>query len=147
MTLQRLNGITPQPIEARGFMAPYVRIACHIGYCIQWIIATTDENWETTGTLDEISATQIRVKEDLREAVNHLTLNDDINASAFVNIVQTEKMNTLKLQLIELRDALPQSRTDALIELQTLSDNLAYVAAQFELHTTGNMQVSEGRNA
>ena len=67
--------------------------------------------------------------------------------TAFVGGQQVAHMHDLSRQVSDLIDYLPEQRSDALIEMQTLANNLAYAAAQFERHATGNTDVDEGRNA
>jgi hypothetical protein len=127
-------------------MAPYVRVATHIGYDIAWVGATTDEEWENPPT--ENTATRDRVRDDLAEAHRHLVLNSDRDApTPFVGEEQVSHMLTLKDQVAALQSGLAQNRSDALVELQILADNLAYAAAQYEYHVSGNTDVDEGRNA
>jgi hypothetical protein len=146
MTLQRLNPHQAESAEARGYMAPYVRVATHIGYDIAWIGATTDAEWAEPPS--ESTATRDRIREDLAEAHRHLILNSNMDSpSAFVGEAQVGHMLTLKNQVAELQSSLAENRSDALLELQVLADNLAYAAAQYEYHVSGNADVSEGRNA
>ena len=147
MTLQRLNPRPTENAEARGFMAPYVRVATHVGYCIAWVNDTTDEEWEAAADAEEGIATSQRVCEDLRESSNHLLNQSNVPLNAFVNQTQADRMHALQDQLESLAVNLATVRTDALMELQTLADNLAYAAAEYERHVSGNHDVSEGRNA
>jgi len=144
MTLQPLNSITPDYPEARGFLGPYVRVATHLGYCIAWVSATTDEEWSEP--LSEATATQERVKADLQAARNHLAESSN-PATDFVGDEQSNHMAQILMQIVELSDSLPQNRSEAMVDIQTLANNLAYAAAMFEYHVTGNRDVSEGRNA
>ena len=69
MTLPHLNpDDPPREAEARGYMAPYVRVATHLGYCIAWIGATSDEEWNNAHVdpLSHDGATVGKVQDDLR---------------------------------------------------------------------------------
>ena len=144
MTLLPLNSTPVELTMARGYMAPYVRVATHLGYCIAWISATSDAEW--IAPEEESTATRDRVRTDLLECENHLNQTDYV-PTAFVGDECDNHMTQIKEQVSELARALPEVRSDALIEVQTLTNNLAYAAASFERHTTGNRDVSEGRNA
>jgi len=149
MTLQHLNPEPATSTEAVGYMAPYTRVATHIGYCIAWVNSTSDENWlmdDITESGSPEAATNQLVVDDLKEASLHLARTAE-PLNAFVNQTQVGLMDELRDQLTWLEMNLSRDRSEALTELQTLADNLAYAAAEFERHVTGNQNVSEGRNA
>ena len=142
--LQLLNPRTPNVAEAQGFIAPWIRVALHIGYAVAWISETTNEMW---GNTKNESATRTKVIADLEQAQMHLSVNDDLSINAFVNQQMVDLKSALNQQLDELVRNLPEERIDAIIELQTFCNNLAYVGARFETHVTGSAIPTEGRNA
>jgi hypothetical protein len=121
-----------------------------VGYCIAWTAAATDELWEAEppeGALLPDHATRRGVTADLRECWNHLNTNINAQPTAFVRQPMIDLTVTLANQILGLIDTLSFTRSEALTDLQTLADNTAYVAAQFEQAVTGNRDVGEGRNA
>lgn len=144
MTLQRLNPESPTSVDAIGYMAPYVRIATHVGFCIQWVASTSDEEWANP---NEICASEERVCVDLRETLAHLNTNVETLPTAFVNQQQVDRMGAVRGMIINLIDNAPEERHEMLSDLQTLADALAYAAACFERSVTGNNTCNEGQSA
>ena len=147
MILQLLNPNPPTSDDATGYMAPYVRVAVHVGYCIQWIATTTDDDWSAVVAPNE-AASRTRVAQDLREVLRHLSQNED-NINEFVSEATATAIRSIENNMIELTNALeseePPTRLDTMAELSTFAHNLAYAAALYEQSTSGNRGASEGR--
>jgi hypothetical protein len=143
--LPPLNPGQPNDIEARGFIAPYIRVAMHLGYTVAWVALASDEEWATPD--DSNSATRQKVIDDLLETEAHLIINDGLVPDAFVNQTMVDTMGALREQIGSLITNMPEGRVDTLVEIQTLGDNLAFAGAQFERHTTGSGIADEGTRA
>jgi hypothetical protein len=151
--LPLLNPHPPTEQEATGFIAPYIRIATHLGFVIAWVDAMTQEEWENTEA-------QLNTKQDildeLREARQHLIHNEFLSATAYVKEDTVSLMKTLETQFTELIELLQTTtarmvagsnmRSDTILNLKVLANNIAYAGAQLERSFTGSTASSEGVN-
>lgn len=159
--LPHLNPQTPHYAQARGFTAPYVRIATHLGYCIAWAALATDEQWTearpdlVADTVPSTHATAYRVSMELDEMIHHASQNSGLSPTSFVSQDHVGLMMTIVNQLTEVRRSIndslnadtPVTRQETMQDLQILADNVAYASAQFERQVTGSVFATEGVNA
>lgn len=140
--LTSLNPQSPLP-DAHGFLAPYIRVATHLGFQIAWLGLTTDEDWANEDSSSEV-ATKSRLIFDLQEAKMHVSTAAMVAPNAYVSAEMVGLMNRFREQLDELLVDMPTERTTVLTELTTLAHNLAYVAARLERSFTGSTLGNEG---
>jgi hypothetical protein len=124
MTVARNN--TPNEKYATGLIAPYIRVATHIGYCAGIIQETNDETFGDKK--DDVLA-------DLRETIEHC--NQPSPSNPFISDTVVGMMDTVKTSLQTVIDG-DMNREDMLESLKNMAHNTAYFGVMVEKELTGN---------
>jgi hypothetical protein len=124
--------------EAQGVLAPLVRCATHVGWCI--------------GYLSEIEAEELTeeqrtaILDDMGDALVHLNHPETSDLlDVFIGAEGLELFRVLREELISLNE-LPPNKDETLHTLQYIADNTAWTAAKLETAMTGNDAAEAGRN-
>jgi len=110
--------------EATGIVAPFIRLATHLGYCCA--IANFNTPWEDR---------KRDIQTDLREALRHVDASNGIDA-----YVSESTVIEIQLTLDEIADlSISNDLTaeNALPQLQAVCHNIAYAMAIFNHDLTG----------
>ena len=122
--------------DATGVIAPLIRAATHVGWCISYV-----------GSIDaeELTDEQLReVINDLEDALRHLNMPDtSAMAEAFGGRQATEVLRETREDLTYV---LPSQKEEVTTILQTIADNIANGGAFMEKVLTGNENAQAGRN-
>lgn len=146
--LTRLNIEGPVGGEARGFIAPLIRVATHIGFAIAWVSTATDDTWNPeAGVLAEgQESVREELLADLVEMKSHFMNNDGLIATTWVSEEVANFNNALIRQIGTFIREMPTDKSVVLEELETLTANLSFVGARMERSLTGSLAPDEGRN-
>ena len=116
---------------ATGFIAPYIRVATHIGYALHMVSSTSDDDWTDT---------HADLRADFREALGHLQ--EGYADSAFLNPSAIDALRAIRDDIVECIDT-EGTREEMQTALQTLATNIAWAGMLLERAVTG-AEVTEG---
>ena len=116
---------------ATGFVAPYLRIATHVGYALATVNNATDDDWE-------VKREDIRA--DFREALGHIDNSYDV--TPFLNESARDALVSINGNVVEIID-LDGDKTEMQEARQVLASNVAWAGALMERSVTG-ADVTEG---
>jgi hypothetical protein len=132
--LTRLN--TPHEANATGIIAPLVRVASHLGYCAGLAAREYENDADWSDAYHDL-------KDDLEEAILHLDNPPDM--SPFIPQEAIDLLAEVRIGITALFQG-EQTKEEVFADLQTLTHNAAYAAAQYE-HFTAGLDTSEGTQA
>ena len=122
--------------EATGVIAPFVRAATHIGWCIGYL-----------GSIDHEELTQEETQaiiDDLEDALKHV--NEPETSNLLDAFVGDPGLTALREFREDLTQIVPSQKEELLEILQILADNAAFSGAVMERLMTGNTDAQAGRN-
>jgi len=126
----------PATLHATGMIAPLLRVATHLGYCL----AIAGREYDDDDAWD--SAHQ-DILDDFDEAILHL--DDPPDMSPFVSQALISLFTDITADMSTVRNA--ELTKDEMYEaLQIMNDNVAHVGARFEYYVSGN-ECTEGSRA
>jgi len=117
---------------ATGFIAPYIRVATHIGYALAKLNDVAEDDDGTDAMRD--------IRADLYEARGHL--NGTYDSSPFLKTETINDLNLIKTD-IETIHADEATMEEFQLKIQMLAQNLAAAGAMMEFDCTGE-PVTEG---
>lgn len=119
---------------ATGVIAPLVRLATHVGWCIGYMGSVDG---------DPDDSQQRAIQSDLNDA--HVHINGEMTSILLDLFVGDEGAQLMRMLREDLIAPLPGDRAELMEYLTALADNAAHTGALMELLMTGN-HASAGRN-